>query len=91
MLKVELLKAELLKASPVQCGVVCLGVCTILTIPAAGKSQYILLCIVELHVTVNIKILTVAQQCFYGEYTLPATINILMFSCKLFLCDFKQI
>ena len=48
-----MLKVELLKASPVQCGVVCLGVCIILTIPTAGKPQYILLCIVELHVTVK--------------------------------------
>jgi hypothetical protein len=33
-------------------------------------------CIVELYVTVNnIELLRVAQQCFYGEFMLPATIQ----------------
>ena len=31
---------------------------------------------VDLHVTMNfVKILNVAQQCFYGEFMLPATIR----------------
>jgi hypothetical protein len=34
--------------------------------------------VVELHVTVNyIKILSVAQQCFYGKFVSPTTIQII--------------
>jgi hypothetical protein len=33
-------------------------------------------CIVELHITVNnIKILSVAQQCFYGKFMSPTTMQ----------------
>jgi hypothetical protein len=40
-------------------------------------------CIVELNVTVSyIKILTVAQQCFYGEFTSSATIKRSRFHLK---------
>ena len=40
----------------------------------SGKATMHSLCIAEVHVTVNcIKILSVAQQCFCGEFMSPAT------------------
>jgi len=40
--------------------------------------------VVELHVTVNnIKILSVAQQCFYGEYMSLQQSNVPRSSCKV--------
>jgi hypothetical protein len=40
------------------------------------ETQQYILCIVEVHVTVNnITILGVAQKSFYGEFMLPATIK----------------
>ena len=41
-------------------------------------------CVVEPHVTViNIKILSVAQQCFYGEFMSLQQSNVLRSSCKV--------
>ena len=40
----------------------------------AMEMQQCVMCIVELHVTVNnITILSVARNCFYGEFISPAT------------------
>jgi len=42
----------------------------------AVETQQCILCVVGLHVTVNyIKILSVAQQCFYSKVMLPAKIK----------------
>ena len=43
---------------------------------AEVDTQQLILYIVEIHVTVNhIKILNVTQQCSYGKFMLPATIE----------------
>ena len=53
------------------------------TIVAVGTQQCIL-CVVELHVTVSyIKILSVAQQCFYGKFISRPKYNVRISSCKV--------
>jgi hypothetical protein len=43
------------------------------------------MCIVELRVTVNnIKLLSVAQKCFYVEFVFPVTIKLIHVKCPTF-------
>jgi hypothetical protein len=61
-----------------------------------GNTKMRSMCIVELQVTINnIKILSVAQPCYYGEFMSPATTQRnylgIHINCPTFLFDFNQI